>query len=100
MDPEVQKVIDYLSSKEYIEKRDRAILVFNERNIECDLNGHLNPNIKDNSCNYCYRRLEYYTSKYDSVTNRQKNLSNFEIGLQKLEDYFKGISKIFKGLDI
>src|SRR3989339_373736 len=114
MDPEVQKVIDYLSSKEYIEKRDRAILVFNERNIECDLNGHLNSNIEDNTCNYCYRRLKYSTSIYDSITKSRKNLSiweqpcdlpirmenrKLEISIQEMDDNFKGFKELSKKLE-
>src|SRR3989339_763816 len=114
MDPEVQRVINYLSSKEYREKRDKAILVFNERNIECDLNGHLNPEIKDNSCSYCYRRLKYYTPRDDAIADSRKNLSIWEqpcdlparmegrqseIAIQKIDDYSRGSKELSKKLE-
>ena len=74
---------------------------------------HLKPDQENNTCNHCYRTLNYETPKVDEILESRKNLpwyhrpfdapllwdlENSEINSQKTTDWFKGLTKIMNEL--
>ncbi len=74
---------------------------------ECDQHGHLSPN--GDSCDYCFRHLEYRSPTVDEIHKERENLPDClqpcdapllwdvmqsEIGHQKSLDHLKGLSRL------
>ena len=96
-----------MSLKQFLNKSEFLSRELNSRYDECDSpNGHKKPDVKNNCCKHCYRRLEYITPQADKLMKERqgmpwhdrphdapllKKLRDTEIESQKDLDFFKGL---------
>lgn len=97
------------------EKLSQAEVVLNKRYAECNSYGHKKQDVGSNYCNYCYRHLNYKSSKVDAILDSRKNLpldqvpldapilndiANEEINHNRHMDKLKGLRKIIEELKL
>jgi hypothetical protein len=81
---------------------------------DCDSKGHISPDQASNTCNYCFRTLNYQTPEANKILESRKNLPldqqpydaseikklmDEEISHQKTKDYFRGWNILYRKLN-
>ncbi|MAG78800.1 hypothetical protein CMI40_00285 [Candidatus Pacearchaeota archaeon] len=83
--------------------------ILDKRYLECNSKGHIQPDNKENTCNYCYRTLIYKTPATDAILKDREKLpiqhqpmdapiimekGKREIESQKFMDRMQGLTKL------